>query len=124
MLHQKRKNVAALATAETLKTLTRRVDGERRRFLLVERTARLEDRPHALQGNTRRNHIDDTRAVFYFFKNSVRDYIGHKLSIITLNDFFGQSEEKTENYELRITNYELEKNPPRGCAANDEVTLE
>ena len=107
MLHQKRKNVAALATAETLKTLTRRVDGERRRFLLVERTARLEDRPHALQGNTRRNHIDDARAAFYFFKNSVRDYIGHKLSIITLNDFFGQSEEKTENYELQITNYEL-----------------
>lgn len=52
MLHQKRENVTTLAAAETLKTLTRRIDGERRRLLLVKRTARLEYRSHALQCNT------------------------------------------------------------------------
>lgn len=85
MLHQKRKNVTALSAAKALETLAGRIDGEGRRLLLVERTAGLEDRSHTLQSNTRRNHIDDARAAFYFFKNSVGDYVGHKSGIITLN---------------------------------------
>ncbi len=61
VIPHKRDGVPALAAAETMERLPRRIDIKRRRFLMVKRTVRPELRTRPLQGQIRPDQLDDIR---------------------------------------------------------------
>ena len=56
-LHNERDHIPVFAAAEAVIPLPLRIDDERRRFLVMERAARLEVASHLLEGNIRIDHI-------------------------------------------------------------------
>ena len=56
-LHDERDHIPVFAAAEAVIPLPLRIDDERRRFLVMERTARLEVASHLLERNIRIDHI-------------------------------------------------------------------
>ena len=65
--------VAALAAAEAMERLARRIDAERRRFLVVERAERLETRAGAFHRDVRADEVLDAGGGEYLLDAFLRD---------------------------------------------------
>jgi hypothetical protein len=59
IFHQEPKDAPPNAASETLEDLPRRIDRERRSFLVMERASGLKHCARALQGEVRRDDIND-----------------------------------------------------------------